>query len=377
MSVYRPKDKAGNEKSPFFHFDFTIKVNGESRRFHGTTGEKALGRAKAFEEAEKRRVRSAAPNDHLTLDDCIGRYMDEVLAQKPSGIDTAIGFQHCARLIGGERRLINVTADDIALACQKRAGEVVGKDEKTARPISGATVNRNVIEPMRALMFHASRAWGMTCRPHTIDWKALRRREKPARDRELSEAEARAFWEALREDFIPFTTFQFERGFRLQAALGLKKLDVDVPNRRVRIWIKGHGEKWQRVSRADIALLEREMGKSPLPCVWTYEVQRGPKKGMRLPLTVAGYRRSFETALRQAGIADFRRHDMRHDFATKLLRATRDLALVKKALGHSDISSTMRYAHVLDDDVGDALDAIPRTGPGEVFRSPRKSHPTR
>ena len=41
-------------------------------------------------------------------------------------------------------------------------------------------------------------------------------------------------------------------------------------------------------------------------------------------------------------------HSLRHTFGTLLYRATKDLVLVSRALGHRDIRSTQRYAH-LDD----------------------------
>ncbi|WP_031269582.1 MULTISPECIES: tyrosine-type recombinase/integrase, partial [unclassified Labrenzia] len=63
---------------------------------------------------------------------------------------------------------------------------------------------------------------------------------------------------------------------------------------------------------------------------------------------------------------DSRRLHLRHDFASKLLRATRDLALVKNALKHADISSTVRYAHVLDEDVREGLEALNHRRP-ETF----------
>jgi site-specific recombinase XerD len=87
-------------------------------------------------------------------------------------------------------------------------------------------------------------------------------------------------------------------------------------------------------------------------------MQRHPNRGKRQPITYTGFRRTMTTALKAAGITDFRIHDLRHDFASKLLRATRDLALVKNALKHADISSTIRYAHVLDEDVREGLKAL-------------------
>lgn len=48
-------------------------------------------------------------------------------------------------------------------------------------------------------------------------------------------------------------------------------------------------------------------------------------------------------------------HKLRHTFATELLRATKNIRLVQKALGHSDISITMIYTHIVDDELEDAL----------------------
>jgi integrase len=358
MSVYRPKHSDGSFRSPYYHFDFVVTVHGERRRVHGSTGETTLKAAKEYARKERQRVLREGPNDGMTLAAACERYVDEVLVDKRSGEDTVVGLAHCCRLIGADRRLANITADDIAQASVARARETIGK--RKVRAVSNATVNRQIIEPMRAVMTRAMKVWGVSCEPHKIMWRELMRREAGPRVRELSEDESKAFWEAIRPDFIPATAFLLRRGFRIRAALGMQKTDADLPGRRVRVWRKGDGYVWQRISDADAALLEVEMRKSPLPCVWTYEVQRGAEAGLRRPLTYAGYRRSFETALRRAGIENFRRHDMRHDFATKLLRATRNLALVQKCLGHSDISSTMVYAHVLDDDVFDGLNDLSR-----------------
>ena len=71
---------------------------------------------------------------------------------------------------------------------------------------------------------------------------------------------------------------------------------------------------------------------------------------------------------KQAGVTGFRFHDFRHDFGTKLLRATGNLKLVQKAMNHRDIRTTLRYAHVLDAEVAEALERVqqsrtkPRTG---------------
>lgn len=48
-------------------------------------------------------------------------------------------------------------------------------------------------------------------------------------------------------------------------------------------------------------------------------------------------------------------HVLRHTFATDLLRQTKNIRLVHKALGHSDVSTTMIYKHVFDEKMEKAL----------------------
>ena len=86
--------------------------------------------------------------------------------------------------------------------------------------------------------------------------------------------------------------------------------------------------------------------------------QKGKDKGKRFPVTYSGLRGAIQTAFRHAGITDFKIHDLRHDFASKLLRRTNNLALVKDALAHSDIKSTLRYAHVLGDDIARGMEGM-------------------
>jgi integrase len=100
--------------------------------------------------------------------------------------------------------------------------------------------------------------------------------------------------------------------------------------------------------------------------VFTYVAVYGNKRlgrvrGQRYPLTLTGAKSAWQRMRTKSGVEGFRFHDYRHDFGTKLLRETGNLKLVQKALNHRDIKSTLRYAHVLDGDVADAVEAIAKS----------------
>ena len=48
-------------------------------------------------------------------------------------------------------------------------------------------------------------------------------------------------------------------------------------------------------------------------------------------------------------------HALRHTFAMDLYRETKNIRLVQKALGHSDLSTTMIYTHIVDEELEEAL----------------------
>ncbi|MBF8667997.1 site-specific integrase [Pseudomonas putida] len=86
------------------------------------------------------------------------------------------------------------------------------------------------------------------------------------------------------------------------------------------------------------------------------------KSGLVFPSSNGGRLEDVKSAwlglLERAGITDFRWHDMRHDFASRLVMAGVPLNTVRDLLGHADLKMTLRYAHLAPDSKAAAVELI-------------------
>ena len=85
--------------------------------------------------------------------------------------------------------------------------------------------------------------------------------------------------------------------------------------------------------------------------------------GLVFPSEVTGNRmtdikRSWATLVKRAEVTDFRFHDLRHDFASRLVLAGVPLIEVRDLLGHSSIEMTQRYAHVNPEKLRSAVEVL-------------------
>ena len=75
-------------------------------------------------------------------------------------------------------------------------------------------------------------------------------------------------------------------------------------------------------------------------------------------IDAAKLKRAFIAAVEAAKIEDFRFHDLRHTFATRLVQRGVDLYKVAKLLGHADVSTTQRYAHHYPESLRDGVEIL-------------------
>jgi integrase len=348
MSVYR------TARSPYWQFDFWWR----GHRFHGSTKATTRREAERVEAAEREKAKQhvaqlQAARTSMRLDDVAGRYWREV-GQHHVGDGARNTWRELARLIeflGKDKLLTDITGDDIVKLVAWRRGHRI-----RGQLVSPFTVNATT-KQLRKL-FTRAKLWGVRF-DHEPRWRQYLLKEPRERVRELAAHEAAQLDAAMRDDLAPFFAFARASGLRLRECL-LRWPEVDFGARQICKAGKGGKLVTAYITSEVRDILWPLRGHHP-EHVFTFVADRtvdGRVKGQRYPITYNGARNAWWHLRKRAGVTGFRFHDFRHDFATKLLRATGNLKLVQRALNHADIETTTRYAHVLDTEVAEALECV-------------------
>jgi integrase len=73
---------------------------------------------------------------------------------------------------------------------------------------------------------------------------------------------------------------------------------------------------------------------------------------------VGAFQKAWQKLIKDAGLIDFKFHDLRHDFASKLVMAGVDLKTVQELLGHANLTMTLRYSHLASSHKADAVERL-------------------
>jgi integrase len=345
------------KNSPYYHYDFRYKGD----RFNGSTEQTEKRAAEAVEREARERARrqvGAKARGTMTLDHAAGRYLQEV-GQHQAGVEnTKVDLLYLIEYLGKDRLLDTITGDDITrLVAWRRGHKIV-----SGKLVAPGTVDRTT-KMLRRLFTYAKENWQLRFdrepiwRKHMID-----RPHEHERVRELHDDEAERLDAVMRDDYRPLFEYVHITGQRQKECFNLRWLEVNWSTRQ--IIRRGKGGRLTTVPITDkVWEILWPLRRHHPEFVFTYVVQRtqvvkGEQlvRGERRPITRGGLHSEWRRMRPRAEVVDFRFHDYRHNFGTKLLRATGNLKLVQRALNHGDIKSTTRYAHVLDADLAQALD---------------------
>jgi integrase len=365
-------------KSRFWQAEIWIEGQQHRRSTKCTTRREAEAAARQIEAdlIEQHKAETAA-GASLALKDVGARYMLHVGDHHAGADNTERLVALLLKFFGPDKLVPDITHDDaLRLRTWRRKQETGPKDAR--RPISNATVN-DTVEQLKKLCTFVKAARVQL--PHEPKWVDLWLEEAEPTPRELSTAETARLIKALnetREDYQPvfeFAWLSLKRKTEIYTLLWSHvKWDHGIIER------PGKRDKLVRVDITDDIreilwpLYQRRHDHCGVPeaadYVFTFTAERtidktirGKRhhfvKGKRYPISRDGLRRVWDdlrTRARLTGSDNFRFHDLRHDGATKVLRAKGNLKLVAKLLDHGNtVTVSKTYAHIMRDDTAAAL----------------------
>ncbi|SKC86817.1 tyrosine-type recombinase/integrase [Maledivibacter halophilus] len=159
-------------------------------------------------------------------------------------------------------------------------------------------------------------------------------------------------------DYALFQVF-LSTGARISEICNLELNQINIKNGIVKLYGKGRKERQVILTDSSMEALKAYLysgdnkdlsKKGRVPKIDT-EVVFLNKYGM--PFTTKGIYMLFKSLAKRIGIykTGLSPHKLRHSFATLLKSSGADILEIKKLLGHSSLSSTQIYMHIMDDDV--------------------------
>jgi integrase len=199
-------------------------------------------------------------------------------------------------------------------------------------------------------MFNLARDWKMLMNDSPAARIRLFKEER--RERYLTPEELVKLNDALRDE----PDWRWRAYFPLALMLGTRRGElcavrwehVDLHQRTIRLpETKAGRPHLLPLPRAAIAILESSPSYSRTGWIFPSKSSSGH---------IVEPAKAWQRIRKRAGVVDIRIHDLRHTLASWLVGAGYNLSLIGRALNHSQVATTERYAHLALDPVREALE---------------------
>jgi integrase len=303
-------------------------------------------------EADIKANRHFGVSKRHTLNELIDRYegsKDFLKLKSAIDVKTRLRFwreQH------GDTLLSNMTPDVIAKARDKLKATPKLKGGGIR---SDSDVNRTLAALSSACTYAVKELGWLERNPLE---RVSKGKEPEGRTRFLSDAELPRFLKACREsknsDLYLAVILSLTTGGRQSEIMGLRWPQIDLKKRTALLLDTKNGDK--RVlplSGEAVGLLQERAKVRTIHDDRVFPPSKEAKKSRFIDLG-----KSFLAAKKDAGIKDFRWHDLRHTAASYLAMAGTSTLQISKILGHKTTQMVSRYSHLSPDSVielGDLL----------------------
>jgi len=253
--------------------------------------------------------------------------------------DKATHHEDVSKLKWLDKFLSDLMLEEINLDCIDKI-----RSEKL-KEASKATVNR-YLALIRSILIRACQEWEWIERTPKIRLF----KESNVRERALTIEQAKVLLNELPSHQRSTVLFALTTGLRLSNVVKLEWAQVNLDLKHA--WVKGNESKNRKpiaipLNNVAIEVVKQQLGNHP-ERVFTY---------LGRPF-VAANTKAWKSALKRAGIEDFRWHDLRHTWATWQRQAGTPTHELQRLGGWKTASMVERYAHVAPDNLEHAASRL-------------------
>lgn len=331
--------KRSNSRNWYIQFQLDGRTYIRSSR---TQNKKAAEQMEVEWKAKLHSTKHFGTKEAVNLRDAVDQYCQSKRGT-PNYKSLVAGAKALLRLLPAKKCLGDLTSSDLERFKQARLAE--GVAPQTLK--HNLNLLRGACKFARKLGFHVGE----------VDFPSVKVSRSPLRY--LSEDEERrflAYLDPLREgpglrpyqqrddemkrcmhDAFDLVVLLLDTGARYGEIANIEWSRIDLEEREIRLWrpkVQNEAVIFMTDRAFDVLSRRRRTASGPF-------VFRNRKGGPR------GYvSQAIRKALRNAGLDDCRIHTLRHTHASRLVQNGLSVYEVREVLGHTDIKTTMRYAHL-------------------------------
>ena len=225
--------------------------------------------------------------------------------------------------------------------------------------LSDRPVTANKCVKVLSHMYRLGAGWGLVLEGFN-PCRSVEKYPERSRERFLTDAEftrlGRVLDDTVDSGAAPLTAVTAIRllmltGCRKSEVLTLRWADVDLDAGELHLADSKTGPRAVQLPPTAVELLDALPRRKDSPWVFPGNDRDGRYSG-------GGLDHAWRTVRTGAGLEDVRMHDLRHSFASRALALGETLPVIGKLLGHSDIETTARYAHLAHDSIHEAAEQI-------------------
>lgn len=278
----------------------------------------------------------------LTIDEAFARYFEEVCVHQLRPKEQLQKLNRLADFFGKEKFLNDLTDEEINYFVQVKK-----------KSLKNSSINR-YLALLSVIINTAKRKWKVQVPDVYVSQHKLK--EPAERIRFLRDKdEADRLINAAPSHLKPIILTALYTGLRKNNILNLTWDEIDFDENIITVHVKDSTVEGGKVHSIPIVPQLRQL---LLDIKKTQQIFKHKHVFIYHQHPIGDIKSSWKATVKKAKLKDFHFHDLRHTTATWLLKKTKNLKLVKEILGHSDIRTTMKYAHIEQDDKRDALNKV-------------------